>query len=411
MRVGRAQGGAHRLVFAMSEPMMLHWRMDQMTRQDTFYGNLPRIARFADLTDPDSYTPLPDDWVIGAADIVGSGDQIAAGHYKMVNTVGAAVISSQINASGGQEFPYVFGGDGASFACGPGMAVDSARVLSLVRRWAEEEFGLDLRAAQVPVADIRRAGRDVSVARYQASAGVDYGMFSGGGMSWAERQMKRGAFALPPAPPGALPDLTGLSCRWNNARSKNGTILSVVVEPVPSAPRNAFAGVAAQIVALAERLDRDGHPLPPNGPGVSWPPPGLTLDARLSRGTQPLGLRKAQLLFENLIAWVFFSTGLKAGGFDAKHYSAMVSNNADFRKFDDGLKMTLDCDAGTRDDLRQLLETAQQDGILQFGLFEQDEAMMTCFVPSATQDNHVHLVDGASGGYARAAAQIKTRQG
>lgn len=381
-----------------------------MSQKDTFYDSLPRVARFSDLTSPDSYTPLPDDWVIGAADIVGSGQQIAAGRYKMVNTVGAAVISAQINAHVGRDFPYVFGGDGASFACGPDMAVSSSRVLGEVKRWALEEFDLDLRAAQIPVADVRRAGHDVSVARYQASAGVDYGMFSGGGISWAERQMKRGAFALSPAPPGALPDLTGLSCRWNNAPSKNGTILSVVVEPMPSATRTAFARIAAQVVALAERLDRDGHPLPPGGPGVSWPPPGLTLDAQLSRGRQSLGLRKVQLLFENLVAWFFFTSGIRVGGFDPKHYSEMVSNNADFRKFDDGLKMTLDCDAETRNDIRTLLQGAQEDGILQFGLFEQEEAMMTCYVPSATQDHHIHLVDGASGGYAQAASQIKVLQ-
>ena len=382
--------------------------MERMQGHDAFYDTLPRVDSFAALTDPASYTPLPADWVIGAADIVGSSAEIAAGRYKTVNMVGAAVISAQVNGFGGRDFPYVFGGDGATFACGPDLAVASARTLGVVKRWAASEFGLELRAAQVPVADIRRAGHEVSVARYQASAGVDYGMFSGGGVSWAERQMKLGAFALPPATEDEVPDLTGLSCRWNNARSRNGTILSVVVDPTPAATRGAFAAVADQIIALANRLDRGGHPLPPNGPGVSWPPPGLTLDAQVSRGTTPLRRRKLQLLVSNLMAWLLFRTGIRVGGFDPAHYAEMVSRNADFRKFDDGLKMTLDCDPDTVRRMTELLERAQRDGIVEFGLFEQDEAMMTCFVPSPLQDNHVHLVDGASGGYARAAAQIKS---
>ena len=75
--------------------------------------------------------------------------------------------------------------------------------------------------------------------------------------------------------------------------------------------------------------------------------------------------------------------------------------------FDDGLKMTLDCDARTQGRLREVLERAARDGIARFGLFEQDEAMMTCFVPSHLRDDHMHFIDGASGGYTRAAAQIK----
>ncbi|WP_409334737.1 DUF3095 family protein [Bradyrhizobium neotropicale] len=34
-------------------------------------------------------------------------------------------------------------------------------------------------------------------------------------------------------------------------------------------------------------------------------------------------------------------------------------------------------------------------------------ANLTCFVPSPMRANHVHFVDGASGGYAFAAANLK----
>ena len=102
------------------------------------------------------------------------------------------------------------------------------------------------------------------------------------------------------------------------------------------------------------------------------------------------------------------SLPLKTGQFEPRHYKAMVSTNADFRKFDDSLKMTLDCDAPTQQQIRQTLERARTAGILQFGLVEQDEAMITCFVPSIHRDDHIHLVDGASGGYAMAAEQMKS---
>lgn len=384
-----------------------HSAMKNLPASHEFYEALPRVASFPHLTEPSGYTSLPDDWMVGVADIVGSTKHIQAGRYKLVNMVGAAVISSQINARKGRAFPFVFGGDGAAFACEPQFAAESARILGVMKRWSKEEFGLTLRAAQVPLSEIRAAGHDVAVARYQASRGVDYAMFNGGGLSWSEAQMKLGGYSVPSAEPGALPDLNGLSCRWSNATSQNGSIVSVVVQPTPTAAPSAFSDIAGQIVAVVERLNRGGHPLPVAGPGVRWPPPGLSIEAHVSRGKASLTLRKGKLLLENLLAWVFFKTGMKVGEFDPMHYAAAVSSNADFRKFDDGLKMTVDCDPDTLGQLRSILQEAKQDGILKFGLFEQEQAMITCFVPSITQDNHIHLVDGASGGYTKAAAQMK----
>ena len=54
--------------------------------------------------------------VIGLADIERSTDAVAAGGYKAVNTVAAAVIAAVANGLHGREFPFVFGGDGAGFA-------------------------------------------------------------------------------------------------------------------------------------------------------------------------------------------------------------------------------------------------------------------------------------------------------
>ena len=112
-------------------------------------------------------------------------------------------------------------------------------------------------------------------------------------------------------------------------------------------------------------------------------------------------------MFETFIALIFFKTGLSAGGFDPKHYTRTVSKNADFRKFEDGLKMTLDCDNAGREKLEAILQKASDDGIVSYGLFGQDQAIMTCIVPSITSDDHIHFIDGAAGGYTKAASKIK----
>jgi len=335
-----------------------------MTNSHSFYDALPKRTSFGELTDPASYVPLPDDWVVGVSDIVGSTKAVAAGRYKTVNMIGAAVISAQINSAAGREFPFVFGGDGAGFACPPDHAAQASAALAAVRCWAAEEFDMTLRVAMVPVGDIRAAGLDVSVARYQPSPGVDYAMFSGGGLSWAETRMKAGEFALAEAPPGTIPDLTGLSCRWSNVRSRNGSILSVVIQPVGSASGPEFAKLAEAVIAIARQLDRGGHPVPIEGAITRWPPPGLTLEAHASHGAVPLAKHKRKLLWVTLLNWFFLRWKIPINGFDPAHYTVTVGRNADFRKFDDGLKMTLDCDAATQERLRDVLDQAAQDGII-----------------------------------------------
>ena len=373
-----------------------------------FYDELPRRVAFSELAHPAHYTPLPDDWVVGTSDITGSTAAIAQGKYKVVNMIGAAVISAQINAAGGRAFPFVFGGDGAAFAHPAAFADEARAALAAVQVWAREEFDMGLRVGLFPVADIRAAGHEVAVARYKVSDGVDYAMFTGGGVLWAEARMKAGAETVPAAATGTQPDLTGLSCRWSHMKTRNGTILSLLVQPRGGASEEDFARVTGDVLQAVSHLDRDGHPAPADGPGIGWPPPGAVLEAHASRGSMPLARRKRQILFETAIAWVLLKTRIRLGGFDPAHYRRTVGGNADFRKFDDGLKMTLDCDPDTVARLTELLEAAQAAGTISYGMHTQDEAMMTCIVPSVMDDTHVHFIDGAAGGYTQAAMAIKS---
>ena len=80
--------------------------------------------------------------------------------------------------------------------------------------------------------------------------------------------------------------------------------------------------------------------------------------------------------------------------------------NSDFRKYDDGLRMILDCTPELADTLERNLAAAA--GIAVYGLHRQDAAMMTCFAPSPTRSDHVHFIDGAQGGYAAASSALKT---
>ncbi len=108
-----------------------------------------------------------------------------------------------------------------------------------------------------------------------------------------------------------------------------------------------------------------------------------------------------------LLVYVLFRFGISAGGFVPKVYMQQVVENSDFRKYDDGLRMVLDCKPELADALERRLVTAAAAGIARYGLHRQDAAMMTCFTLSASRPDHFHFVDGARGGYASAATALK----
>ena len=103
--------------------------------------------------------------------------------------------------------------------------------------------------------------------------------------------------------------------------------------------------------------------------------------------------------------------GISVGGFVPKTYVQQVVENSDFRKYDDGLRMILDCTPELERALTQRLAAAAAAGIVRYGLHRQDAAMMTCFTPSALRSDHVHFIDGARGGYASAATALKAMRG
>ncbi len=377
---------------------------------EEFLAGLPVFRHFEDVADPALYRALPPGWGLAIADIIDSTAAIGTGRYKAVNMAGAAVISGVSNSLGRHDLPFVFGGDGAAVAVPPqGLPVARA-ALSNVQRWVKDDLDLAMRVALVPVEDIRSNGFDIRVARFQASEDVSYAMFSGGGNSWAEARMKEGQYALPAAEAGERPDLTGLSCRWNPIPATRGKVVSIIAVPGPSRDMPAFRQLVIDLVDLAEQDARHGHPVPEDGPKLGFVGEGLGLETRAGAAYHDVWgkmRRSFRILGESLLVNLLSVTGLSFGPFNAVRYRRSVASNTDFRKFDDGLKMTVDIDASRLEKIRTRLEQGRLSGSCYYGLHEQDAALMTCIVPSPLSRDHMHFVDGADGGYAAAASRLK----
>ena len=371
----------------------------------TFYASLAPFAQFDNALDPATFRPLPDDWVLGVGDIANSTQAIADGRYKAVNLAGAGIIAAVANVLGQLEFPFVFGGDGASFAV-PAHAEAAARTaMAATAAWARDELGFDMRVAVVPVAAIRADGQDVRVARFGASRHVSYAMFAGGGLAWAEARMKEGAFLVQAGPAGSRPDLTGLSCRWSQLPAQHGVILSIIVARGPAGDEAGFREAAQHVLSLVADGGRDGRPVSAEQLHYRWSP--VNLDEARTKPERNFLWKAAHLIATTLYAAVFVNFRISAGGFQARRYLQETEENSDFRKVDDALRMTIDCTAELADQIEHFLDAAAERFGVMSGVHRQDAAQITCIVPSVTRSDHIHFVDGAGGGYAEAARNLK----
>ena len=95
------------------------------------------------------------------------------------------------------------------------------------------------------------------------------------------------------------------------------------------------------------------------GPPLRWPPAGVEFEARARRGGSLLK-RRAFVLGYTLFAYLVMRFGISVGGFVPKTYVQQVVENSDFRKYDDGLRMILDCTPELERALTQRLAAAQR---------------------------------------------------
>lgn len=380
---------------------------------DDFYRELPSFSDFSTAADLKGYRPVPGDWYVLAADIVRSGDAVAQGRYKDVNMTGAAVIAAVLNSVGRDRVPFVFGGDGAMLLVPRHDLEKGQEALAGVADLARQVMELDLRAAAIPVADLRARGGDIRLRKYLLSPGNPLAMIVGDGLDLADRILKDPdavrPYAIAPDRPD-LPPLDGLSCRWEPLPAQNGHIVSLIVKPVGAVSLTSLMERIAAELGFNPLLE-DTRTRLASKPRLKFrfPPRGLRLEVALVFAGKTLRGWAGRLLESLVFVWCY-TTGLRIGPFDPKTYFKELSLNTDHRKIGDSLQLVLDL---TPDQLRSLkgaLEAAYDSGEAVYGLHVSDAALMTCFVRDMANSQHIHFVDGSNGGLSLAAAEFKQRQ-
>lgn len=382
-----------------------------------FYRDLTLLLKFSDVTDTSLHQNLPDDWDIVISDVIGSTDAIKAGRYKDVNMVGAACIAAISNIDRSLQIPFVFGGDGATFAVPRFMRDRVKDALAGTRAMAKDAFGLGLRCGIVPVSAMRAAGDRVRVGKYKMSEFVTQPAFSGRGWDAAERLIKDpvagAAYVIEDDWRTDLADFTGLECRWNgipSVRDCKVALLAVSMDPDPEKHAMHYNEIMGSIDRIFGNLEAV-HPVDERLMNLSLRWSVLVKEAKVQ--TNGLGffarLRYvARIYVLGLIGLLLFARKIDTDAVAWSRYKSDFVKNSDYKKFDGMLRMVIDATYAQRDELTGVLTQMMERGDISFGVHSSPQAIVTCLVADYN-GNHTHFVDGSDGGYAMAAVQLKAQ--
>jgi hypothetical protein len=376
-----------------------------------FYLDLPSFQQFEEFTHEENYQSLPDDWFVIVADIKNSTQAINDGYYKEVNLIGAASITQTMQT---QDIPFVFGGDGATMYVPRDAVEPVALQLSKLKKLSQENFGLELRVAVIPMQDIHAHGVDVQVAKLEITENKYIALFRGGGLAIADMlakddKDKKGSYEIDVTSEN-LDSLTGLSCRWSPVPAKKGKVVSLMVMARDAKAMDVYQSLVESFREILGREISETNPVQDNLNTYKGVSEAFRDEAKYHASWFSLSFLSRFLDILLSVSVYRYGISLAANFFNARGYKDTISSHSDFRKFDDTLRLIMDCTEDEVDRLSKLLEQGYLEGHLYYGLHASEEALMTCFVESTTQGGHLHFIDGGDGGLAMASIQMKKQK-
>ena len=385
------------------------------TSGDKFYEDLASFTEFTQFVQTTHYTSLPSDWYVVITDVKNSTKAIRENHYKDVNSIGVASIVALINAVKPLKVPYMFGGDGATVCVPPSKktAVESALVAT--KQMAAQSFGLDLRIGMVSMATISAAGEQFLVGKYQPAEHYQQAMFQGGGVDYAESLVKgpdpSNPFQIDETGIEPVGDFEGFQCRWNEIPSPHEETISILVRVMDKGDESKdkiYLEIMDRIIEIYGQAETHA-PIRQEQITLATSVQKLAAEIGVQTAFQPFWQRwlytiKLQAVI--LLGKWLMAKKVATEDVDWGHYKETLVANTDFRKFDELLRMIISGTVVQRQRLREVLEQYRQQRKIVFGIHPAPNALITCII-SDYGANHVHFMDGANGGYALAADELK----
>lgn len=368
-----------------------------------FYKNLKPVSDFTELSNPDIYTKIPNDWHLLATDVKDSTKNIEKGKYKEINMLGAMSIISVLNIDRSLELPFIFGGDGA-FILVPRRVYKSARrALVAVREMAKDAYGLELRVGSISLEKLASFEKEILIAKYKTTQNHEQALIKGEGLDYFDyllklddkyhiKDKKDEFYEL---------NLEGLECRWSFIESSKDETLSFILKCLDEKDyKDVLENIEKIVGDISSR-----HPINEKKLLLSFNAKDLNVEASfLSKSLLGKMVTLFKLRFINLLGFLLMK--FKIGEWEK--YKKRIISTTDIEKFDNIVRMVFSISNKQMKELEEYLEKEYQNKKLVYGINKSKHALMTCLI-FERHGKHIHFVDTTNGGYAVAAKAYKRR--
>jgi hypothetical protein len=375
---------------------------------ELFYSRLPvnQLSLSELLTEEHLFYRIPENWHVIITDVKKSTQAVADGRHETVNLVATGSIVAVLNIAYKENItiPFFFGGDGATFIIPPIILETSLNALMLHQENTRKNFEMELRVGHVSVVDIYRNEQNLTISKLKTSDLFSIPIVLGNGLNYAEKIIKGEDYRFfPPAITTTELNMEGMECSWD--RIKPPVQFDEVVSLLVMAQNKEEQ--ARGFKKVADMLDGIYGQHEQRKPITE---PQLKLKRtfqKISRETKgKFGANNLVYLvatwFKLFLGPLYFKT--KAG----KTYLNQLVQLSDTLVIDGKISTVISGTTAQREQLEKELNLLEMQGEIVYGLYVSKESILSCYVRNRNE-KHIHFVDGADGGYTRAAMVLKKK--
>ncbi|MEL6969511.1 MAG: DUF3095 family protein, partial [Bacteroidota bacterium] len=301
--------------------------------------------------------------------------------------------------------PFFFGGDGATLIVPHSLLDEAMACLLQHQENSRRNFALELRVGQVKVAELYQSQHQIAIAKWEVDTAFAIPIVLGGGLAQAEKMIKADSYESQHNLGTHTLDLTGMECRWNKIKPPQD-IREVVCLLVAFTSENHNRTVAKQVMDAIEEIygnRADRNPISVKRLQLDTSIAKINREVSVKFG-QPNWLTLIKTTIITLFAQVFYFKANQEG----KHYLNRLVELSDTLVIDGRISTIISGTSAQREALAEQLDKLEQAGQIIYGLHVTQESIMSCYVRDR-ENQHIHFVDGADGGYTRAAVQLKQK--